>query len=177
MSVPRTCPVCGQPRSQFDALPNGDVVCGGCGERFDPLAVESGTPADAASRTVVPGVLLIAAATLSLLLSLAYGGISAAAALNGALPRPDPAAPPAAARAHTVGVYVGLIGFPLVSGLVSLLGLVGGVQTYRRRTWGLAVTGAIAASVPCSCGFPLGLVAGVWCLIVLFDPAVKATFR
>lgn len=60
------------------------------------------------------------------------------------------------------------------SGLV----LLGGISMLRLRTWGLAVAGSIAALLfgnPCCC--PLGLVGGIWGLVRLFEPAVKAAFE
>lgn len=64
--------------------------------------------------------------------------------------------------------------------LVSFLVILGGVRMLMLKNYILAVFAAILAAIPfvsCSgcCGF--GAVAGLWALIVLINPDVKASFQ
>lgn len=67
----------------------------------------------------------------------------------------------------------------LISGLV----IFGGVKMRNLESRGLAMAGAIAALIPCFgpgclCGcIPTGLAAGIYALVVLNKPEVKAAFR
>lgn len=62
----------------------------------------------------------------------------------------------------------------------ALLCIAGGVQMLRLRTRWLAVAAAIVAMVPCLGTYPgccvVGLPAGVWALVVLMQPQIKASF-
>jgi hypothetical protein len=64
--------------------------------------------------------------------------------------------------------------------LGTVLTLLGGIGMYRLRWYGLAVTGAIIAAIPCisclgCCGVGEGI--GIWSLVVLLNEEVKAAFR
>jgi hypothetical protein len=64
-----------------------------------------------------------------------------------------------------------------VFGLFSLAQLVGGLSLLKGRYYPLALLGAIVALV--NCGDPCCLVSapvGIWALVVLFDPNVRAEF-
>src|ERR1035437_2231164 len=73
-------------------------------------------------------------------------------------------------------LFYGIIGgaFMLVLGTPVLLG---GLSMKKMRRYGLAMTGAICAMLPCSCCFLVGLPIGIWALVVLLRPEVKAAFR
>jgi predicted Zn finger-like uncharacterized protein len=62
--------------------------------------------------------------------------------------------------------------------LISLLTVVGAIQMIRRRTFGLAMAGAIVAMINinslCCC---LGLPFGIWALVVLVRPDVRELFQ
>ncbi|MCI0571527.1 MAG: hypothetical protein L0Y66_12295 [Myxococcaceae bacterium] len=61
---------------------------------------------------------------------------------------------------------------------LAFLSIWGGVEMWRRRRWGLAVTAAAVALVPC-CG-PLGVLGtpvGAWALLVLLEPEVRRAFE
>jgi hypothetical protein len=67
-----------------------------------------------------------------------------------------------------------------VSFVVGVLVCFGGLMMRRLRAYGVAVTAAFVAVVPClsctsCCGF--GEVAGIWALIVLLHPEVRSAFR
>jgi hypothetical protein len=68
------------------------------------------------------------------------------------------------------GGITGVVG--LISGAIMLLG---GIQMCRGRSYGLAVLASVLALLTGCC--LLGQAAGIWALIVLVNPEVKAAFR
>jgi hypothetical protein len=64
----------------------------------------------------------------------------------------------------------------LPSLICGVLMILGGVRMLSLRSYGLGVTAAILALLPCQAVFPLGLIFGIWTLIVLSRPSVKAAF-
>ncbi|MBL8857647.1 MAG: hypothetical protein JNL28_03960 [Planctomycetes bacterium] len=54
----------------------------------------------------------------------------------------------------------------------------GGMQMMKLRGWPIALVAAILAMIPCfsSCACLLGIPAGIWAIIVLANPEVKAAF-
>ncbi len=70
------------------------------------------------------------------------------------------------------------IAFLAASIVLDVLVLLGGMKMLKLQSWGLALAAAIVCLVPCywsCCG--LGLIPGIWGLIVLLKPEVKAAFR
>jgi uncharacterized membrane protein HdeD (DUF308 family) len=65
--------------------------------------------------------------------------------------------------------------------LCGILPLLAGIRMRNLRGYGLAVTGAIFALLPCitpgCCLFAIGPIAGIWSLVVLSNVEVKAAFR
>jgi hypothetical protein len=65
--------------------------------------------------------------------------------------------------------------------LITFLGLMGGIRMMQLRSYGLAVTGSIATAIPClslsGCCCGLGQVVALWCIIVLMNPEVRASFK
>ena len=79
-----------------------------------------------------------------------------------------------------VEIFSGTVG--TISGLISLaVGafiLVGAYRMMKLRSHGLAVAASIIAMIPCvSPCCCLGLPFGIWALVVLFRPEVKAAFH
>lgn len=74
-------------------------------------------------------------------------------------------------------------GFPYVAGsftpaLMNLAIVCGAVQMARLRSYSSAMTAAILAVIPaCSPCVVVGIPFGIWAIIVLRDPSVKAAFR
>jgi hypothetical protein len=66
-----------------------------------------------------------------------------------------------------------------IAGVIgTIMPIVGGVCMLARKAWGLAVAAALLTAVPLSspcCLF--GLPIGIWALVVLFQPDVRAAFR
>jgi predicted Zn finger-like uncharacterized protein len=73
---------------------------------------------------------------------------------------------------------MGAIGGGFVFGLLGMFILIASIQMARRRTYGLAMAGAIAAMINvgnlCCC---LGLPFGIWAIVVLVRPDVRAAFE
>jgi hypothetical protein len=70
------------------------------------------------------------------------------------------------------------IGGTVVGFVLSVLMLVGGIKMKSLSGYGLALTGAICAIIPCvngclCCAMPVG----IWAVMVLANPDVKAAFR
>ena len=166
------CPLCGYEGSDGPAASDFAGPCPRCGEMFGPQAVK---PVNVEGRTLLAGSALTIVAMLTLLVSLGWIVVNFAAAPP--LPQPAPGQDPTAAVAARFGMLVGQILPPGVGLMLGLLGLIGGIQMLRRRMWGLAVTGAFVMALPCTCGFPLGPPVGIWALLVLANPAVRASFR
>ncbi|MCI0360685.1 MAG: serine/threonine protein kinase, partial [Planctomycetaceae bacterium] len=59
----------------------------------------------------------------------------------------------------------------------SLTVIIGGWRMRQAKSYGLALIAAVLALLPCTFGWFLGLPIGIWALIVLMDPAVKAGFE
>jgi len=70
--------------------------------------------------------------------------------------------------------------FNLLIGLVvAIVVLLGAIRMKSLQSYGLAMTAAILSIIPCTspCCFLIGTPIGIWALVVLNDPAVKAAFR
>ena len=205
MPVPQSCPACGSPRSDFRRKKSGAVVCGVCGEVLRP-APGAARPAPARrsaardyddgygddhdggdyrrprrsrarERLNGPATFLIVVGSLGILQalgSLAFAALGFAVAADGGGGR-FAQNPDAGEDRVVAAVY-------LVLGLVQLVGtglvLTGGVKMKNGESYGMALTAAISACVPCfgPCGI-IGIVAGVWSLVVLLDEDVKRVFR
>jgi GYF domain 2 len=55
--------------------------------------------------------------------------------------------------------------------------LLGGIKMKRLESYGLAMTAAVLAMLPCSLCCVLGLPLGIWSLVVLTKPEVKSAFH
>jgi len=92
---------------------------------------------------------------------------------------PPPAAGLDEARRATqeFSFNVGFYGGPILVTLWPFLVLAGAIQMIRLRTYGLALTAAIIALLPCSPGCLLGLPFGIWALVALNKQEVKDAFQ
>ena len=70
--------------------------------------------------------------------------------------------------------------FNLIIGLAcGIVVLLGAIRMKKLQSYGLAMTAAILSIIPCTspCCFLIGTPIGIWALVVLNDPAIKAAFR
>ena len=122
---------------------------------------------DAATRVSAPAIGLLLAAGLSLAFNLFYllvvGIIGVAAVAD---PQTADALPAAGA----------MIGAGVIALALNALTLYAAWQMRQLRSWGLSLTGAILAMLPCTPCCIIGLPIGIWAVIVLIDNEVKAAF-
>jgi len=80
-----------------------------------------------------------------------------------------------------IGFYIGFWGtaaLGVLGFLVAPVIIFGAIQMLRGRSFGLSRTAAILAVIPLtSCCFVVGVPFGIWALVVLSQPDVKALFR
>lgn len=83
-------------------------------------------------------------------------------------------------QAEKMGFMVGTVGtyiFALLSLMLAPVIIYGAVQMMQGRKPGLAKISSIMAMLPVTaCCFLIGIPIGIWCLIVLAKPEVKAVF-
>jgi hypothetical protein len=78
------------------------------------------------------------------------------------------------------GFGYGFVALGVVGVLVAFLGIWGGVRMLQLRSYGVAILASILTAVPvlsgCACAC-VGMIPGVWALIVLMNPDVREAFR
>lgn len=135
-----------------------------------PAGFSSLPPANPRDQVNLPAIFLIivgaigAAWKILVILLNALGvGLNAAGGGNNAM---------AGMMQGTIGIVFGVIGI-IVAGVI----IFGGIKMKKLQSYGLALTAAIIAMIPCiSPCCILGLPFGIWALIVLMKPEVKAAF-
>jgi hypothetical protein len=140
--------------------------------QYGPPAQPYGYPDPlVANRVSAPAIALIVTAAVGLALQILSLPINLLQLAGGA------AAPPPMDIPFVfdprVAVASGVIGI-----LIGIIVLIGALKMKNLESYGFAVASAIIAMVPCfsPCCF-LGLPFGIWALVVLSDPQVKAAFR
>ena len=71
-----------------------------------------------------------------------------------------------------IGIAVGILGI-----LFDLVILFGAIKMRQLQNYGLAMTAAILAMLPCGLCCIIGLPFGIWALVILLDANVKAAFQ
>jgi len=65
--------------------------------------------------------------------------------------------------------------------IVGILMIFAGIRMKKLQSWGLAVTASILAMIPClspcCINLIIGLPIGIWALVILMKPEVKAAFK
>jgi hypothetical protein len=79
------------------------------------------------------------------------------------------------------GVFSGVVGMVFTALWMVLSGILifGGIKMKNLQSYGLAMAAAVIAMLPCTIGWCclFGLPIGIWALVVLMKPEVKAAFR
>ena len=104
---------------------------------------------------------------ISLVLNLLGSGMVAAGSSGGGM-----------SDAETVDLIanlVGGVGGAIVSLIIQGLVLFGSIKMKKLQSYGLSMTAAIL-SITCNCCCPISWGAGIWALVVLSKPGVKAAF-
>jgi hypothetical protein len=84
------------------------------------------------------------------------------------------------AEAERAGFLIGTIlvyGIGFLSIVIAPIIFFGALKMMKGEKYGLAKISAILAVIPLSCCFPLSIIFGIWALIVLGKPEVKAFFQ
>lgn len=148
-------------------------------------AVDTTNPATAVQRVRIPAVGLIVVGALQCLLLL---GCLLLFLISVPLLRPDgpptgllaslplQQRPPVEALSDTPKWWMLAGGSVLLGNLPGILVLVGGIQMYRLRSYGLAVAASLLAMMPCGPLFILGFPIGLWSLLTLRRPEVAGAF-
>ncbi len=140
----------------------------------------SGNREAAAGRTFLPAIFLYIVAGLSVLNHAASIGMAAMGHNLNPFMNPDanPNLNPQARQAQKVGIMVGGIIGGVFGLIMDTLVIAGAWSMQSLRRYGLAMTGAIVALVPClSPCLILGMPFGIWALVVLASSDVKQAFR
>ena len=125
-------------------------------------------PASGSNPLMVPAIILLVLASLSVL-----GGIVqiVQVAANGIPEQPNQDA------AEAAGFMVGFWGAVILIPVINLLIIAGSIAMMRRSAYPLAMTAAIAAIIPfCGPCVVVGIPFGIWALVLLSKPEVKASF-
>lgn len=140
-----------------------------------------GNSAQAAERVKVPAIGLMVAMGIGLvvaLLGLLQNALGMAGIGPGAVP-PD-IDPAAMEQVRVFQMFSGGIGIALgvISIIVGIVVILGAIKMKNLESYGFALTASILSLIPCvSPCCLLGLVFGIWGIVVLNDPQVKAAFR
>jgi len=68
------------------------------------------------------------------------------------------------------------LALPMVGVVTGVIMIIGAVKMMRLRSYSWAMTASVAALLPCTPAWLLGLIMGIWSLVVLSRPEVKAAF-
>jgi len=167
----KNCPMCGA------QIRKAAVKCRYCGESIGPrpraaagsrrrrgVDVSGKVQGPAIALMVMAG-LAMAAQVLGLIVNLAQMGGPGRRGPGANQPLPPGAEPV---------IYIAAAGLGL---LVSALIMIGAIKMKNLSSYGFAMTASILAMLPCSACCLLGIPFGIWSLVVLNDPDVKAAFR
>ncbi len=156
----------GQPNPY--ASPSAYGTIPGFGRVVDP-AVAAARLAGPATALLVMGILGIVWQLLGMVLTMLQVAVW------------DPFQPAAQEMPPELQIFTGAIG--MFAGIVSLglaiVMIIGALKMKRLEHYGWAMAAAIIAVIPCfsSCCCLLEIPFGIWALVVLSDPSVKAAFR
>src|SRR5436190_23531249 len=76
-----------------------------------------------------------------------------------------------------VGLFIPLLASLVVSSVIGIVMIIGALKMMRLESRGWGMTASILALLPCSPVGLLGMVAGIWSLIVLSRKNVKEAFE
>lgn len=129
--------------------------------------------ADEASRLVNgPAIGLIVVASIAIALVLLNLVLMAAGIGGFQFPQNTEAPPEIIRMAQKLGGIIGVVIGLAIYGTI----LFGAIKMKKLQSYGLAMTAAILALLPCSLCCLAGLPIGIWAIVVLNKPAVKNSF-
>ncbi|NQU26119.1 MAG: hypothetical protein HQ567_32940 [Candidatus Nealsonbacteria bacterium] len=148
------------------------IVCPDCGQQFDRT-----TPPTARSRVVHPATALIVIACLGMGVQLLGGIASVTTQDDDAMEERPAGMDQETYQAYQRGRDTAPCFMCCSTLFVYPLIIAGAVGMRQARNYGLAVTASVVALMPCGLAFFLSMPVGIWALVVLLDPKVKATFK
>jgi hypothetical protein len=155
------------PMNPYQSSLPGGAGMGGPGNPMALAKVKG--PATALLVTAVVGIIL---QVLGLIYSLVAGN---------AQPQLPPGADPQQVQLmQNIAVFSGTVGMVLgvISIVIGVVIILGALKMMKLERYGLAMTSAVLALIPCiSPCCLLGLPFGIWAIIALNDATVKASFR
>lgn len=126
-------------------------------------------PATALLVTAIIGILLAVAGIAMSLLGMGMAGLGGGMEGFGGQEVPSWLVPMMSGTFQLVGNLIGIA--------IGCLILFAALQMKKLKNWGLAMAGSVVAMIPClSPCCVLGLPFGIWALVVLLKPEVKASF-
>ena len=129
--------------------------------------------ADAARMVAGPAIGLIVVASLALVLIVVNLILTLSGATMFQMPNFGGQSPEIVKFAQGTGLVIGaVVGF-VIYGLV----LLGAIKMKKLESYGMAMTASILVMLPCSLCCVVGLGFGIWALVVLNKPEVKAAFH
>lgn len=138
-------------------------------------AAQEGSPRDVKSMATIPAVFMLVVASICLAwaaFGLVFGILVNCFQVGVSLASEAPEA--------AFSFLFGMLGILLnaVSILINVLIIVGSVKMWSLKSFAWSMTAAILSLLPlnCCCFLP-GLATGIWSLVVLNNPAVKAAFK
>lgn len=153
------------------------VVCPACGTTLAGDGPASIVGREAVQRKVQPPAVCLIVVGAMMILGGCLGAVSVVTGpmINpggGAMPA-DQAVPPEREAGRVIGQTVGA----LIGPIFGIAVILGGIKMYRLESRGSVMLASVLAMLPCSLCCLFGLPVGIWSLVVLSDPAVKAAFR
>ncbi len=162
------------------------------GNPYDPSVIPPGGPGgydpNAASKVSGPATALIVVGVLNILLAL-YGVVSNVMALsnpaqiqaqidqNPELQNIEGFDPAMITKFAQAGGAMGVV-LNIVAVVVAIVIIIGALKMKKLESRGMAMTASILAMIPClSACCLLGLPIGIWSIVTLNDPNVRASFR
>jgi hypothetical protein len=132
-------------------------------------------------RAQAPATALIVVGVFSILTGLIFG-LLAGAAVIAPDDEPTVVAPEQpvdhedeeSERLLGVGLFVVVGLFQLLHGVVVVCGA---ISMLRLKSYAMGMTAAIAAGIPCTFCFPVGLPVGIWALVALNHPDVRIAIQ
>jgi hypothetical protein len=118
---------------------------------------------------IITGALGVVGALLSLVMNVLGTGASALPGMG------DMGGEAGARYVQMMSGGLGIVFALLALGIYGFV-IWGALQMRQARNWNMSVGAAIGAMLPCSCCCIIGLPVGIWALIVLMKPEVKAGF-
>jgi len=144
-----------------------------------PMSNEAG-----AGKLTVPAIGLIVAAILGMLLDILDLFLPSTKLMQSFLAgmqqqNDNPQFNDMMAKLQTAGHSAFAIGNDIFQIIIEILILVGALKMLKRQSYHFAYAAAIMSVIPCitsCCVWPLGLIFGIWAMIVLSKPEVKSQF-